>query len=72
MEHICQRNICTKANRTLGFHKRDLAACPKDVIESAYKGLVVFSWNVVVQFGRILLQDEFEKVQKRAVSSSLL
>ena len=33
-------NICTKANRTLGFLRRKLAACPLDVKESAYKGLV--------------------------------
>ena len=33
-------NICTKANRTLGFLRRNLAACPLDVKESAYKGLV--------------------------------
>ena len=33
-------NICTKANRTLGFLRRNLAACPKDFKESAYKGLV--------------------------------
>ena len=34
------RNICTKANRTLGFLRRNLAACPRDVKESAYKELV--------------------------------
>ena len=33
-------NICTKANRTLGFLSRNLAVCPGDVKESAYKGLV--------------------------------
>ena len=33
-------NICTKANRTLGFLKNNLAVCSKDVKESAYKGLV--------------------------------
>ena len=33
-------NICTKANWTLGFLRRNLAPCPKDVKESAYKGLV--------------------------------
>ena len=32
-------NICSKANRTLGFLRRNLAACPKAVKESAYKGL---------------------------------
>ena len=30
-------NICTKTNRTLGFLKRNLTACPQDVKESAYK-----------------------------------
>ena len=34
-------NIGTKANRTLGFLRRNLAACPRDVKESAYKGLVL-------------------------------
>ena len=32
--------ICIKANRTLGFLRRNLAACPRDVKELAYKGLV--------------------------------
>ena len=31
-------NICTKINRTLGF--LSLGACPQDVKDSAYKGLV--------------------------------
>ena len=62
-------NICTKANRTLGFLRRNLAACPLDVNESAYKGLV----RPILEYGSsvwdpqsILLQDELEKVQKRA------
>ena len=29
-----------KANRTLGFRRRNLYACPQDVKEAAYKGLV--------------------------------
>ena len=29
-------NICTKANRTLGFLRHNLSACPQDVKESAY------------------------------------
>ena len=33
-------NICTNANRTLGFLRRNLYACPQDVKEAAYKGLV--------------------------------
>ena len=33
-------NICTKANRTLSFLRRKLYACPQEVKEAAYKGLV--------------------------------
>ena len=36
-------NICTKANRTLGFLRRNLYSCPQEVTEvkeAAYKGLV--------------------------------
>ena len=62
-------NICTKANRTLGSLRRNLSACPQDVKESAYKRLV----RPVLEYGSsvwdpssILLQEELEKVQKRA------
>ena len=62
-------NICTKANRTLGFLRRNLSACPQDVKESAYKGFV----RPVLEHGSsvwdpssILLQEELEKVQKMA------
>ena len=33
-------NICTKTNRTLGFLRRNLYACPQEVKEAAYKRLV--------------------------------
>ena len=33
-------NICTKANRTLGFLRRNLYACPQEVKEAACKGLL--------------------------------
>ena len=33
-------NIFIKANRTLGFLRRNLSSCPQDVKEMAYKGLV--------------------------------
>ena len=33
-------NICTKANRTLGFLRRNLYTCPQEVKEAAYKALV--------------------------------
>ena len=33
-------NVCTKANGTLGFLRRNLYSCSKEVEEAAYKGLV--------------------------------
>ena len=33
-------NVSTKANRTLGFLRRNLYSCPQEVKEAAYKGLV--------------------------------
>ena len=32
-------NICTKANRTLGFLGRNLSPCPQNFKEMAYKGV---------------------------------
>ena len=62
-------NVCTKANRTLGFLRRNLYSCPQEVKEAAYKGLV----RPVLDYGSlvwdppgVVLQDELESVQKRA------
>ena len=62
-------NICTKANRSLGFLRRNFAACPQNVKESASKELV----RPILEYGStvwdpksILLQDELEKVQEKA------
>ena len=41
------RNICTKANRTLGFLSRYLFSCPQDVKEAAYKSLV----RTILEYG---------------------
>ena len=38
-------NICTKANRTPSFLRRNLYSCPQEVKEVAY------SWNIVVLYG---------------------
>ena len=61
-------NVCTKANRTLGFLRRNLYSCPPDVKEAAYKGLV----RPVLEYGSSVwdphthgLQEELEKVQNR-------
>ena len=62
-------NICTKANRTLGFLRRNLYSCPQEVKEAAYKGLVrpvlEYSGSVWDPSG-VGLQNELEKVQNRA------
>ena len=56
---------------TFCFLSRKLAACPQDDKESAYKGLVhpVLDYGTSVWDSQsILLQDEFEKVKKRAAN----
>ena len=62
-------NIFIKANRTLGFPRRNLYACPQEVKEAAYKGLVrtvlEYSDSVWDPSG-VGLQNELEKVQNRA------
>ena len=62
-------NVSTKANRTLGFLRRNLHSCPQEVKEAAYKGLV----RPVLDYGSsvwdppgVVLQEELESVQKRA------
>ena len=62
-------NVCTKANRTLGFLRRNLYSCPQEVKEAAYKGLV----RPVLDYGSsvwdppgVVLQEELESVQQRA------
>ena len=66
-------NICTKANWTLGFLRRNLYSCPQEVKEAAYKGLVrpvlEYSGSVWDPSGDMCitgLQNELEKVQNRA------
>ena len=62
-------NVCTKANRTLGFLRRNLYSCPQEVKEAAYKGLV----RPVLDYGSsvwdppgVVLQEELESVEKSA------
>ena len=54
------------ANRTLGFMRRNLYACPQEVKEAAYRGLV----RPVLEYSSSLrcigFQDELEKFQNRA------
>ena len=62
-------NICTKANRILGFLRRNISSRPIDVKEMAYKGLV----RPILEYASLVwdpsgkaLQDELKKVQNRA------
>ena len=68
-------NVCTKANRTLGFLRRNLYSCPQPVKEADYKGLV----RPVLDFGSsvsdpasppppagVVLQEELESGRKCA------
>ena len=66
-QHIKQ--ITSKANRTLGFIKRNLCSCPKKTKEAAYKTLVMplvesssAAWDPYTQD----LQDRIEQIQRRA------
>ena len=63
------RNVCSKANRTLGFLRRNLFSCPQDVKEAAYKSMV----RPIPEYGSTVwdphcigLIDKLENVQKRA------
>ena len=61
-------SVCTKANRALGFLRRNLYSCPQEVKEAAYKGLV----RPVLDYGfsvwdrpGVVPQEELESMQKR-------
>ena len=62
-------NICTNANRTLGFLRRTLFSCPQSEKEAAYKQML----RPIMEYGNSVwdpytdkLQEELEKVQNRA------
>ena len=62
-------NICTKANRTLGFLRHNISSCLRNVKEMTYKGLV----RPILEYASAVwdpsgktLQDKLEKVQNRA------
>ena len=61
--------MCSRANRTQGFLRRNLSSCPQDVKEAAYKTLV----RPILEYGSTAwdphcngLYDELENVQKCA------
>ena len=61
--------MCTKANRTLGFLRRNLYQCPRDVKEAVYRGLgpPILEYDSCVWDPKgVVLQQEIEKVQNMA------
>ena len=65
-------NISTNANRTVGFLRRNLAACPQDIKEPKYKRLVrlfLDCGSLVWDPQSIVLQDELRKLRERALDS---
>ena len=62
-------NMCTKANRTLGFLRRNLSACPRRLKSRHIKDWCAQSWGMYCSVwdpSSILLQEELENVRKRA------
>ena len=59
-------NVCTKANRTLGFLRHNLSACPQDVKEMAYNGLLRPLYYPCLGPIWNSCPGELEKVQNRA------
>ena len=53
-------NICTKANRTLGFLRRTLFSCPRNVEEAAYKGMV----SPILEYGSSVWDPHTGKLQE--------
>ena len=53
-------NICTKANRTLGFLRRTLLSCPQNVKEVAYKGMVC----PILEYGSSVWDPHTDKLQE--------
>ena len=51
-------NICTKANRTLGFLRLTLVSCPQDVKEAAYKGMV----RQILEYGSSVWDPHTDKL----------
>ena len=53
-------NICTKANRTLGFLRQTLFSCPQDVKEAAYKQML----RPILKYGSSVWDPYTDKLQK--------
>ena len=46
-----ESNVCTKANRTLGFLRRNLSSCSQDLKETHTRGWCDQSWSMLALFG---------------------
>ena len=58
-------NVCAKANRTLGFLRRNLYSCPQEVKEAVYIGLV----RPTLDYGSLVwdpISSSSRRIRKRA------
>ena len=53
-------NICTKANRTLGFLRQTLFSCPKDVKEAALKATV----RRILEYGSLVWDPNTDELEE--------
>ena len=58
-------NVCTKANRTLGFLRHNLSSCLQDVSQGLVRPFLEYASTVWDPHG-IVAQEELEKVRTRA------
>ena len=54
-------NMCTKANRTIGFLRRTLFSCPQNVKEAAYKGMV----RPILEYGSSVWDPHTDMLQEK-------
>ena len=68
MEYTHISNMCTKANRTLCFLRRNLYQCPQDVKEAAYRRLLrpILEYGSCVWDPQGVVLRQIEKVQNMA------
>ena len=58
------RNVCTKANRTLGFLRRNLFSCPQDVKEAVIQRILhpCNDWYILIFVTKCVVSKQLIKV----------
>ena len=63
--HIAE--VTSRANRTLGFVRRNLRICSHEAKGAPYKSLMRPSWSTIVLYWTVSCIDSTEKVRRHAV-----